>query len=139
MTQMTQNTVSQDQSADPSDRGRPLERDETNNLISSDRVDGTAVYATDGEKVGHIDHLMIGKRNGRVEYAVMSFGGFLGIGESYHPIPWDALDYDTSKDGYVVAIDKSKLQDAPHYLPGAVPPYDARYGSQIYGYYGVIY
>lgn len=139
MTQMTDNTVTRDQGANPSDRARPLERDETNHLISSDKVDGTAVYATDGEKVGHIDHLMIGKRNGRVEYAVMSFGGFLGIGESYHPIPWEALDYDTDKDGYVVAIDKSKLRDAPHYAAGAIPPYDSRYGSQVYSYYGVIY
>lgn len=139
MTQMTQEPPRQGMSADSSDRSRPLERDETHNLISSDKVDGTAVYATDGEKLGHIDHLMIGKRNGRVEYAVMSFGGFLGIGESYHPIPWDALDYDTDKDGYVVAIDKDKLETAPHYFPGTVPVYDSRYGGEVYTYYGMMY
>ena len=91
------------------DRSRPLERDETGNLISSNKVDGTAVYATDGEKIGKIDHLMIGKRSGRVEYAVMNFGGFLGMGESHHPLPWDALDYDTDRGGYVVNIDKDRL------------------------------
>jgi len=137
MTQMTSDSITQNRRED--DRSRPLDRDETTNLISSDKVDGTAVYAGNGEKVGHVHHLMIGKRNGRVEYAVMSFGGFLGLGESYHPIPWEALDYDTDKDGYVVAIDKSKLEDAPHYQAGALPPYDSAYGNQVYNYYGVLY
>lgn len=121
------------------DRSRPLERDETNNLISSDKVEGTPVYAPDGERVGHIDHLMIGKRSGRVEYAVMSFGGFLGIGESYHPLPWDALEYDTGQEGYVVAIDKDRLRDAPYYGQGAAPAYDRDYGQSIYSYYGIMY
>ena len=121
------------------DRSRPLERDETDNLISSSKVDGTAVYATDGEKIGHIDHLMIGKRSGRVEYAVMNFGGFLGIGESHHPLPWDALDYDTDRGGYVVNIDKSKLKEAPSYAPDQQPAYDRQYGQNVYGYYGFIY
>jgi len=136
---MTQDSITRDQSADPSDRARPLDRDETTNLISSDKVEGTAVYATDGEKIGHVDHLMIGKRNGRVEYAVMSFGGFLGLGESYHPLPWETLDYDTEKGGYVVNIDKSKLEKAPYYTKDTMPIYDQPYASRIYGYYGVIY
>ncbi|BBC71365.1 photosystem reaction center subunit H [Altererythrobacter sp. B11] len=121
------------------DRSRPVERDETHNLISSDKVDGTPVYSLDGEKVGHIDHLMIGKRSGRVEYAVMSFGGFLGIGESYHPLPWETLDYDTDRGGYVVNIDKAKLRDAPHYEANAAPPFDRAYGQNVYTYYGVLY
>lgn len=136
MTQMTQGSISTDRAADGR---RDVLHDETGHLISSERVEGTAVYATDGEKIGHIDHMMIGKRNGRVEYAVMSFGGFLGIGESYHPIPWDALDYDTGQAGYVVNIDKSKLHEAPHYAAGQPPIYDRNYGSSIYSYYGVIY
>ncbi|MFC4257065.1 PRC-barrel domain containing protein [Altererythrobacter xixiisoli] len=118
---------------------RPLERDETHNLISSDRVEGTPVYATDGERIGSINHLMIGKRSGRVEYAVMSFGGFLGIGESYHPLPWDALDYDTERGGYVVHIDKEKLRDAPAYASQERPLYDAAYGQNVFGYYGIMY
>ena len=75
------------------DRSRPLERDETGNLISSNKVEGTSVYSTDGEKLGSIDHLMIGKRSGRVEYSVMSFGGFLGIGEQYRPVGRAGLRY----------------------------------------------
>ncbi|MXO65732.1 PRC-barrel domain-containing protein [Altericroceibacterium endophyticum] len=121
------------------DRSRPLERDETTNLISSDKVEGTNVYAKDGEKIGHIDHLMIGKISGRVEYAVMSFGGFLGLGELYHPLPWDALDYDPEKHGYVVTIDKEKLHDAPRYKPEDLPMFDRQFGQTVYGYYGVIY
>ena len=118
---------------------QPLQRDEARDLISSDRVEGTTVYSTDGEKIGHIDHLMIGKRSGRVEYAVMSFGGFLGLGERYHPLPWDALDYDTARGGYVVKIDKSKLEEAPYYEEGSPPTYDGLYGQSIYGYYGIMY
>ena len=122
-----------------SKRDASLERDETTNLISSAKVEGTAVYATDGEKLGHIDHLMIGKRSGRVEYAVMSFGGFLGVGDRYHPLPWDALQYDTGRGGYVVSIDKSRLSEAPSYEEDALPMYDRQYGKTVYDYYGFNY
>jgi sporulation protein YlmC with PRC-barrel domain len=67
--------------------------DETSTLISSDKVEGTAVYNREGEKVGSIHTLMIDKASGKVAYAVMSFGGFLGIGDRYHPLPWSVLDY----------------------------------------------
>ena len=122
-----------------SDRSRTLDRDETTNLISSSKVDGTAVYATDGDKIGTVDHLMIGKRSGRVEYAVMSFGGFLGMGEDYHPLPWDALDYDTNRGGYVVNIDKNRLKDAPSYKRDSQPAFDRQYGETVYNYYGFAY
>ncbi len=118
---------------------RPLERDETDSLISSDKVEGTKVFATDGEEIGEVSKLVIGKVSGRVEYAVMSFGGFLGIGERYHPLPWDALDYDTERGGYVVNIDKSKLQDAPSYEGSDEGLFDRQFGERIYAYYGVMY
>lgn len=121
------------------DRSRPLERDETNKLISSDKVGATSVYSTSGDKLGSIDHLMIGKRSGRVEYAVMSFGGFLGMGESFHPLPWDALNYDTERDGYVVDMDKEKLKSAPSYKKDSEPDWDRNYGQTVYTYYGVMY
>ena len=121
------------------DRSRPLERDETNSLISSDKVEGTKVYSTGGEDIGHISHLMIGKRSGRVEYAVMNFGSFLGMGGSYHPLPWDALDYDTNRGGYVVNIDKDKLREAPAYESGDQPAFDRQYGETVYNYYGFMY
>ena len=87
-------------------KNETLPHDETNNLIASDKVEGTAVYNAEGEKLGKIENFMVGKRNGRVEYAVMSFGGVLGMGEDYYPLPWSELDYDTSKGGYLVNIDK---------------------------------
>ena len=121
------------------DRSRRLERDETSNLISSEKVEGTAVYNTKGEKLGTVDHLMIGKRSGRVEYSVMSFGGFLGMGGQYHPLPWDMLNYDTDRGGYVVDIDKEKLEKGPTFEKGNEPNYDRNYGETVYTYYGVIY
>jgi len=92
-----------------------LARDELGTLISSRRVEGTSVYNRAGESLGTIDHVMIDKLTGQVGYAVMSFGGFLGIGEKYHPLPWGVLDYEVSKGGYVVDLDKRTLEGAPIY------------------------
>jgi sporulation protein YlmC with PRC-barrel domain len=133
------NQPTQNQTYSESGRSGQIERDETNRLISSKKVDGTAVYNTKGEKIGHVDHLMIGKLSGQVEYAVMSFGGFLGMREKYYPLPWDALDYDTERDGYVVDVDKEQLDKAPSYEEGEQPEYDRDYGETVYTYYGVIY
>src|SRR3546814_10779129 len=82
----------------------PIE--ETDRTIASDKVEGTAVYDLDGERLGHIHNFMIDKHSGEVLYAVMSFGGFLGIGEHYHPLPWKVLKYDEERGGYVVGINK---------------------------------
>ncbi len=109
---------------------------ETNRLIASNKVEGTAVYNRDGDKLGSVYNFMVDKQSGKVEYAVMSFGGFLGIGEEYHPLPWDQLNYDTDKDGYVVDLDKSQLEGGPRYKADEEPLYDRAYGQQIYGYYG---
>ena len=76
-----------------------IESSETGTLIGSDKVEGTAVYGADSQKIGTIERVMIDKISGRVSYAVLSFGGFLGIGDSYHPLPWESLDYDTSMGG----------------------------------------
>ena len=114
-----------------------LEADETDRLISSEKVDGTAVYDRRGERLGSVHHLMIDKYTGQVAYAVMSFGGFLGIGESYHPLPWKVLTYDTSKGGYVVDLDKDRLKSAPSYTASQDPTWNRAYGSQIDSYYGV--
>ena len=92
-----------------------LARNELGNLISSRRVEGTSVYNRKGDSLGTVDHVMIDKLSGQVAYAVMSFGGFLGIGEKYHPLPWGVLDYDVSKGGYVIDLDKRALEGAPIY------------------------
>ena len=116
-----------------------LERDETTNLIASNKVEGTAVYNRAGEKLGTVSHFMVGKRNGRVEYAVMSFGGLFGMGANYHPLPWDVLDYDTDKGGYVVDLDKDRLEGAPSFARDQEPSWDRDYGTRVYGYYGLSY
>jgi hypothetical protein len=112
--------------------------DETPGLIASDKVEGTRVYNRAGESLGSIYNLMIDKRSGQVQYAVMSFGGFLGMGSSYHPLPWRTLNYDTGLDGYVVDIDKERLRDAPSYAADETPSWtDPQYGRRIDDYYGI--
>ena len=111
--------------------------DETSTLISSSKVEGTAVYGHDGERLGSIYNFMVDKRSGRVEYAVLSFGGFLGMGQNYYPLPWQMLEYDTDMDGYVVDMDEDDLENAPSYRRGQEPDFNDDYGSMVYGYYGV--
>ena len=89
--------------------------EETGDLISAEKVIGTSVYNAKGDDLGTIHDLMIDKREGSVAYAVMSFGGFLGIGEKYHPLPWDVLTYDESKGGYNIDLTEEQLRSAPSY------------------------
>ncbi len=109
----------------------------TDDIISSDKVEGTNVYNTAGEKLGSIDNLMIDKRSGQVRYAVLEFGGFLGMGTDRYPLPWNMLKYDMVKDGYVVPLDKARLENAPRYSENDMPPYTSEYGKKVNGYYGV--
>jgi hypothetical protein len=111
--------------------------DETGDLISSDKVEGTAVYNRGGEKLGSIHSVMIDKRSGKVAYAVMSFGGFLGIGDRYHPLPWSVLTYEPSQGGYVVDLDQSMLEGAPSYSTAEMPDWnDREWSRQVQDYYG---
>jgi sporulation protein YlmC with PRC-barrel domain len=110
---------------------------ETGNLISSDKVEGTAVYNRAGDRLGSVYTVMIDKVSGQVKYAVMSFGGFLGVGKKYHPLPWNALTYDTGRSGYVVDVDKERLSAAPSYDENESPDWiNPAYGRRIDEYYG---
>lgn len=113
--------------------------DDHNDLIASDRVEGTAVYNRQGEKLGKIANFMVDKRSGQVRYAVLSFGGFLGMGHDHYPLPWSMLNYDTAQGGYVVELDKQVLDNAPHYAGAERPDYDDGYGRNVYQYYGLAY
>jgi sporulation protein YlmC with PRC-barrel domain len=116
----------------------PVERDENNMLISADKVEGTTVMNPAGEKLGSIEDVMIDKRSGKVAYAVMSFGGFLGIGDKHHPLPWSMLTYDTNLNGYVVNLDKRVLENAPTYeADEPVDLADEAYGRKLHDYYNV--
>lgn len=120
------------------DLDRDIATDETDRLIASNKVEGTAVYDTQGEKLGSIYNFMVEKSSGQVEYAVLQFGGVFGLGSDYYPIPWEKLSYDTDEGGYVVDIDKETLEAAPRYSD-TEPAYDRAYGEQVHGYYGVPY
>jgi sporulation protein YlmC with PRC-barrel domain len=113
--------------------------DETDRLIASDKVEGTAVYNRAGERRGSISNFMVDKRSGKVEYAVLSFGGFLGIGSDQYPLPWDILHYDTHQGGYVIDMAKDVLEKAPRFSHERQPTFDRAYGEQVYGYYNVPY
>ncbi|HUD94604.1 PRC-barrel domain-containing protein [Sphingobium sp.] len=108
-------------------------------LIASDRVEGTAVYNRQGERLGKISNFMVEKRSGQVRYAVLSFGGFLGMGNDHYPLPWSMLTYDVDKGGYAVDLDKQLLDNAPRYMGDDRPDYDDGYGRNVYQYYGLIY
>ena len=117
---------------------RTGEVDETERLISSQKVDGTAVYNHEGENLGTVDHLMIDKFSGQVAYAVMSFGGFLGIGSSYHPLPWNALNYDVNLGGYRVDVNRAHLEAAPRYTASTEPNWsDRAYTDRVDQHWGV--
>lgn len=86
---------------------------EVHSLISSELICGTKVFNPEGDHLGTIMTVMLDKRTGQVAYSVMSFGGFLGIGAKYHPLPWHMLNYDQAKGGYVIELDKERLLAAP--------------------------
>jgi sporulation protein YlmC with PRC-barrel domain len=110
---------------------------ETSTLIASNMVEGTNVYTKAGEKVGKILNFMVDKRSGQVEYAVMSFGGFLGIGEDHYPLSWKKLKYDRYLHGFIVDITKEKLAKALKHEGEIYPVYEPAYGMLINSYYGV--
>jgi hypothetical protein len=91
------------------------DRRETVSLIGSDKVEGTAVYGADDNRIGNVQRIMIDKISGKVAYAVVSFRGFLGMGEDYYPMPWPHLKYDARLGGYRIGVTEDQLKGAPKY------------------------
>ena len=116
-----------------------IETRETAGLIASDKVEGTPVYDARGEKIGSIERLMIDKRSGHVAYAVLSFGGFMGIGIDYYPIPWSSLNYDNNLCVYRLDITEEQLTGAPKYAGDSWDWEDRERGRKVYEYYGMPY
>jgi hypothetical protein len=115
------------------------EKRETVSLIGSDKVQGTAVYGADGKNIGSIERVMIEKISGRVSYAVLSFGGFLGIGDDYYPLPWPSLKYNVDLGGYQTLIPIEKIKGAPKYARNAVWDWESATGARgVDDYYGVV-
>jgi hypothetical protein len=112
------------------------DRRETVSLIGSDKVEGTAVYGADDRKIGNIQRVMLDKISGKVAYAVVSFGGFLGIGEDYYPLPWTNLTYDQHLGGYRVALTEDQLKGAPKYSRSTNWDWNNRENDRrVYEYY----
>lgn len=92
-------------------------------LISVSRVCGTDVFDGAGKRIGSVSDIMLRKRDGDVAYAVLSIGGFLGIGARYNPLPWDALSYDQALGGYSLDAETDVLADAPNYGESEIADY----------------
>ena len=110
-----------------------LKRDETYNLIAASKVQGTDVYNSAGEHIGDIDELMIDKMSGKVAYAVITFGGFLGMGQQRRALPWSILTYSTGEQGYVTDASDDILRSTPE-----TDDYANRdWGTRLHQHYGV--
>lgn len=106
--------------------------------IPASRVMGTSVYNTAGEKIGTIEDVMLDKTSNGIMFAVIGFGGFLGIGEKYHAVPWSVLDYEPKEGGYVVPFTREQLEAAPAYSIDDLTSDDGqRARNESYDYYKV--
>src|SRR5437016_470001 len=107
-------------------------------LVASDRVEGTAVRRPNGDTIGHIERLMIDKVTGKVSYAILSFGGFLGIGANLIPLPWGRLRYNTKFEAYELDIDDEELKRAPSFRADKDFDWgDRAKEAELHRYYGM--
>jgi sporulation protein YlmC with PRC-barrel domain len=107
-------------------------------LIAAHKIQGTSVYNTALEKLGTVEDIMLDKSCGRIAYAVLRFGGFLGIGDHYYPLPWEKLTYNDELAGYIVDIDRETLEGAPSYSDSATASWDDEaWGADVYAHYGM--
>ena len=114
------------------------DRRETVSLIGSDKIEGTAVYGADQNKIGSVQRVMIDKSSGKVSYAVVSFGGFLGMGEDYYPMPWASLTYDANLGGYRTTVTEASLKGAPKFSRNSDYDWQDRTKDRtIFGHYGL--
>jgi sporulation protein YlmC with PRC-barrel domain len=111
----------------------PIE-ESTGSLIGSDKVEGTAVYGANNEKIGSIERIIIEKTTGQVSYAVLSFGGFFGLGDDHYPVPWNLLKYDTELGGYRTDISGNRMKGAPKHGTETVWDWSAR-SKEVDDYY----
>ncbi len=99
---------------------RELLMTDQSNLISSDKEAGKAIYGAEDKKIGSIESVMVDKDSGEIAYAVLSFGGFFGVGDEHYPVPWRLLRYDSELGGYRSDISGNRLKGAP------------KHGSELY-------
>jgi len=116
-----------DQGPNPALEGHPL--------VSAQKVSGAAVYDQKGEKLGQIEDVMLHKISGRVAYAVMAYGGFLGVGERYHPLPWSILTWDPERQGYVVPLERTQLEGAPALAQDELSDSDEAWRDRVHSHF----
>jgi len=108
--------------------------------ILASKVKGTAVYNDTGDKIGTVEDIVLDKQSNQILFAALGFGGVLGVGEKYYPVPWSLLDYDDNKGGYVVPLSKDRLENAPAYELKDLTKHDGSLGTireTTYDYYHV--
>jgi sporulation protein YlmC with PRC-barrel domain len=103
--------------------------------ILASKVNGTAVYNSDGDKVGHVEDVVLDKLSNNIMFAIIGFGGVLGMGEKFHPIPWSVLDYDKETGGYVINMGKDELKNSPAYDLHDLIQDDGAMRAETYSYY----
>lgn len=113
-----------------------IEKTKPATLIASDRIEGTPVFRLGGKRIGTVKRLMLDKQRGTVAYAVMSFGGFLGIGDDYYPLPWAMLTYEEALGGYQVDVTDEQLKGAPKFAQDNWDFGDRTEEAALLGYYG---
>jgi hypothetical protein len=114
-----------------------LKQNETGRLISADKVKGTPVHNPAGESLGTIENIMIDKPSGEVAYAVLAFGGILGMGKDRRALPWDVLRYDAAEGAYVIDVDADLLKSGPVYDEANTDWEDPDWGQTVDSYYNV--
>ena len=119
-------------------RSGDVATDETGTLISSSKVTGTNVYNRQEEKLGSVYDVMLNKMNGQVAYAIMSFGGFLGMGSKYFAVPWSAFTLDAGEKRFILDVAKDRLENAPGFDKDHWPSMaDRAWATELHAYYGV--
>jgi sporulation protein YlmC with PRC-barrel domain len=108
--------------------------------ILASKVKGTTVYNDAGDKIGTVEDVVLDKLSNQIMFAALGFGGLMGIGEKYYPIPWSLLKYNEDKGGYIVPLNKERIENAPAYDLKDLTKHDGSLGSvreKTYSYYKV--
>ena len=108
--------------------------------ILASKVKGTTVYNDAGDKIGTVEDIVLDKTSNQIMFAALGFGGVMGIGEKYYPIPWSLLNYNEDKGGYVVPLNKERIESAPPYDLKDLTKHDGSLGGireKTYSYYKV--
>lgn len=108
--------------------------------ILASKVKGTTIYNAAGDKIGHVEDVVLDKQSDHIMFAALGFGGVLGMGEKFFPVPWSMLSYNKDKGGYVVPISKDVLEKAPTYRLDDLTKNDGEFSlirAKSYDYYNV--